>query len=390
MSDGGSVTAEVNGFTVTSNSAKSESELRANLKGRTEESVSNAGRELGKLGAKAAAEKRAEAKETKPEAEPDEPKAAVGADKLAPEPAEAKGKAEEPGEGEKEAKAAPEKVEAAPDEDKDKVEEQKPEDKKPNPRHDPRARMLEATRQAAEAKRQLAEEQRVRASLEQRLAALEQRIQPPADGKPARDASKRPTLEDFLEGAPSYEAAVNAFQDARDQYNFTQFLQFLDARAQHATHLQQFEQRKAKFAEVAGGDRIQRYSPDVLLMKTSFQLDHEAGETPSGENWIADTIFERPEIAPALLLHFSEHEDERQRIAALRTREDVTFALASLVTRLEAAPTGVSSKPEEDVSRAAPPVKPVTGKPYAISDEYKPGMSLDEYAKVWNKAHRLR
>jgi hypothetical protein len=90
------------------------------------------------------------------------------------------------------------------------------------------------------------------------------------------------------------------------------------------------------------------------------------------------------------MLHFTEHPEDLQRIAALSTPRAVSREMAKLEARLEAATSGNSSK-REDVSRAAPPVKPVTGKPYVSEgEEYRPGMSLDEYARIWRKQNARR
>jgi hypothetical protein len=89
------------------------------------------------------------------------------------------------------------------------------------------------------------------------------------------------------------------------------------------------------------------------------------------------------------MLHLSEHPDELQRIAALTTPRAVSREMAKIEARLEAATTGDPSSKREEVSRAAPPVKPVAGKPYVTeSGEYREGMTLDEYAKIWKKQNR--
>ncbi len=357
---GGIVTTQVDGWTVTSNSAKDESTLRASLKPKVEAALSQAGSELGKKGAEAKAEKKAEVKPIPAPAEKPEAK---------PEPKE----------------AAPKKVEAKPAEDKaEKAEpevepEAKPEEKPLGPpRHDPRARMLEATRKEAEAKRLLASERQAREALEARLAALErgERPAPKVEAKPERDRSQKPTPDAF----ESYEE----YLDARDDYNRSQWeTQVRESQARSAVDRALTDQ-VSKFQKAAS-QHLEQFSDDVLSLRTEFQLAE--GEEPGGENWIANELVFSPETAPSLMLHFSAHPEDLQRIAALSTPRAVSREMAKLEARLEAAPTGNSTKRDEDVSRAAPPVKPVTGKPYVTDEGYRPGMSLDEYAR-WRKRQK--
>lgn len=361
MSDAASglVTAEVNGWTVTTNSGGSEAKLRENLKGKPSEEVSKAGSELGKLGGKAAAEKRA-AEKSDLKVEQSEPDENTEAEE-APEPKQAK----------------PE-TEAEPEE--------KPEEKKPNPRHDPKARMLEATRKEAEAKRALAAEREAKQALESRLAALEQRLSPPpAETKPqAWDGQSKPKLEDFVREADTYEAGLEAYQEARDTWRDGESKRKYEAEAVEKA----LDSQVGKFREAASA-HMGRYSEAVLSLKTEFQL--APNETASGSNWLANELVFSPGSAPALMLYLSEHDDELQRIAALPNPRAVSREMAKLETRLEAASAGTNSSRSDDVSRAAPPVKPVAGKPYVTeSDEYRPGMSLDEYARIWRKQNRSK
>ena len=375
MSESGVVTTQVNGFTVTSNSGASEEQIRANLKGKVAEGASTAGRELGKLGAKAAAEKRAEAKakaEEEPEAEkeqePEKPAAEGDQSKGTTTQPKAKPEPEEEPEKEPEAKA---EAEAEPE----KEPEPEPEPPKPNPRHDPIARMREATRKEAEAKRALAEERQQRTALEARLAAIELRIPreaPAQPGPPKWNGQSKPSPDGF----ETYEE----YLDARDEWNKFQWESGVYQRIQQSAAQRAIEAQRMKFRDVAA-PQIDQYSEDVLSLRTEFQLGE--GERPSGENWVANELFFSPESAPALMLHFTAHPQDLQRIAALTTPREVSREMAKLETRLEAAAAGNSSEREPAVSRAAPPVRPVTGRPYVTeSTGYRPGMSLDEYARI--------
>lgn len=371
MSDGGIVTAEANGFSVTTNSGISEEQLRQNLKPEIDKGVSKSASELGKLGAKAAAEARkAKAEESdaeKPEAKPVRDGSPEKTEKPQSEP--------ETGSEEK----------AAGEKESDEVEEKPPEEKKPNPRHDPKARMLEATRKEAEAKRALRAEQEAKAALEARLAALERQAAPKEPERASqRDPDAAPDLKDFISQAETYEEGLAKYLEARDEFRDRQHaIRSQQEAVNHAirTQAQKFQESAAK--------HMDRYSDEVLSLQTEFQLPE--GTQPTGANWIANELFASPETAPSLMLHLSEHPEELQRIAALPNPRAVSREMAKLEARLEAATAGNSPRRDEEVSRAAPPVRPVTGKPYVIEgDTYREGMNLDEYARIWNKQKRLR
>lgn len=368
MSDTGTVTAQVGAFQVTTNSGVSEADLRSTLKPKADKAASEAASQLGKRGAEARAEKR-EAEEPQPEPEkkpirPIPPKVEAKAEpEEKPEPEPKEEKAEEP---------EPEKPE------------EKPEEKKPNPRHDPKARMLEATRKEAEAKRALAEERQRRAELEERLSRLErgERSAEPPKAAPRVDQSTtgngKPQPQDY----ETYEE----YLDARDSFNRSQWEGEITKRAQADAMTRALDQAAHRFRDSAA-KVVDQISDEVGLLRTEFQL--APGEQATGENWVANELVFSPESAPALMLHFTAHPEDLQRIAALPTPRAVSREMAKLEARLDAATSGPSTRREEQVSRAAPPVKPVTGSPYVTeSDEYRPGMTLDEYQKVWKRTHK--
>ena len=363
MSDGGIVTAEVNGFTVDSNTAGTKEKLQENLRVKPSEEVSKAGSELGKLGGKAAAEKRAEAKATE-----DEP------ERKPIKPIPPKDKAPDKPEAVIEAKSKEEKVEEA-DIPEDKAEE------KPHLTAEQRSRaterVAEATRKAREARLALEAERQSKQALEARLEALERRQAPtePSE-KPAPRPDGKPRLEDFVKDAETYEEAQEAYLEARDAWRDRQNQQ----KREEEAIVSALDSQVGKFREAAS-KHMDSYSVEVLSLKTEFQLP--PGEQPTGANWIANELVFSPGTAPSLMLYLSEHPDELQRIAALQTPRAVSREMAKLETRLESATPGNSAtNRDDDVSRAAPPVKPVTGKPYVTEDGYRPGMDLDEYVRM--------
>ena len=358
-------TAEVGGFRIDTNSGASQKDIETALApppppGEDKDDPSKAASELGKLGGKASAEKRAaeakkaakaekqDAKDLKTESTDDKPEA-------------------------KEAKAEePEEPEA----------EDKPKDEKPlgKPRDDPRARMLEATRKEAEAKR---ERDRIKADYDRLRAENEalKRGERPAEPQPtveAKPAEGKPVPEEFED----YEK----YLDARDDWNRKRWTE----EQSKERHNQEVEQKLDEVvdnlvAAVRDSGVRENLSEDITSLKSTFALmaeNHRDGvQNPeTARHWMMNEFLFSPEQAPALMLHLSEHPDEFQRIAALTTPRAVSRELAKIEARLEAATTGNGSKPKEEVSKAAPPVKPVSGAPYvAESAEYKPGESLDSY-----------
>jgi hypothetical protein len=319
-------------FTVESNSETAEA-LKANLADSEEkpkdgpapdpeaeeaERVSKAAAELGKKGGKAAAE----ARKAKEDAEPD------------PEPEKAKA-----------------------DEDEEKL---------GKPRDDPRARMLEATREAAAAKR---ERDAIKAELAAERAkaktAPEQRPEPKAEP----GAKAKPKVEDFQ----SYEEFTEALTD----YKLDAKLEARNREDQTRSQRQQvhsdvgrwkqgFSQRVGEFAKT-DPDFNTRLSPDILALKPVYDAVL-SGEQVEAKHYIADEIIGSHK-APELLVYFSEHRDEFQRIAALKTPHAVVREMAKVEQKLESSSDAATTGPSVNrgVSKAKPPVKPVTGSPSTAS-----------------------
>lgn len=321
-----------------------------------EEKASAAASELGKLGGKAAAKAKA--------------KAAKEAAK------EAKN-----AEAESEAKAAPESDETEA--------ESEPEPEKPlgKPRDDPRARMLEATRKESEAKKALAEErerhsremEEIRAEIRSLREARETRERPEESAPERPKELKKPTPEEF----DDYEK----YLDARDDFNRRQWTEENEKRSRHAEVNKALQSAHEKF-KTAIEDVWETIKPTVGRLNPTFNLPPGAQET--GGNWIANFLFFNPESARSLALHLHEHPDELQRLSTLTSPHAVSRELGRIEARIEAATTDTSVEVEPKVPKAAPPVKPVSGAPYVASgsEEYRKGMTLDEYARKWKPAKR--
>jgi hypothetical protein len=120
---------------------------------------------------------------------------------------------------------------------------------------------------------------------------------------------------------------------------------------------------------------------EVWDIKPTIHLDDD--EAPDGRTFVADEFMANPKEAPALMRYFTEHPEEFQRIAALRTPREVTREMAKLPVP---AATAGTSKPGFVASKAPPPIQPVKGQPPVAEGElYRDGMNLDQFASNWNK-----
>lgn len=345
MGDSEITSAEVGGFNVETNTGETPEEITESLKTEEEaeeeaDELSEAASELGKKGGKAAAKARQKAaKEAKKAQEAQPPE-----------------EASEPDEA-----AAPEES------DEEEPEESEEEDKKPpKNKRDARTRVLEATRQAAEAKR---ERDELRREVEYLRRSVEEARRPPQEQKEAAsapDGDKEPSEDDF----DNYRDYVRAAARWEARQEFKQQQEARTREQQQRALDDRLVQQINKFGD-AIRPHVETFSPDVLALKTEFQL--RPGERPTASNWIANELFTDTENAPALMSHLSEHPDVLQRLAALPTPRDVTREMAILVTRLTAAsPTGSNGAEREEVSKAKPPVKPVAGAPYVADGTKAP------------------
>ena len=323
--------------------------------------ISKAASELGKKGGEAAAKARKEALKAKPIKDAPAKEGDEGKDRAA---------ATEPA-NESETEPANEPTEAEST-------------KKGNPRHDPQARVAEATRQAAEAKREAAE-------LRARLDRIERERTAPPEQRPPAPQAQAPTEKPQAQDYESYEEYLDARDAWRDQES---------QRRQHAHQQASKRQQevtgaidgfKAALSRAGAADPEfgSKIAPEVWALEPSIAVP--PGQPKTAQHWIADDFLSAPERAPALMLHLSEHPAELQRIAALSSPRAVTRELAkievTLEARTDAATAGTS--PEREVSKANPPVTPVTGSPSVASGpRYREGMSLDEYASSWKPPKR--
>lgn len=300
-----------------------------------------------------AAEKPATEQEAPAEApKPDKPRDSSG--KFAPKAAEPATEAEPPAEG----------------------------DEKPTgkPRHDPKARMLQATQQAAEAKRERdaakAELAAARAELEKIRARSEQ----------ARSADKEPT-EDAFDNYSDYVTA-RARWAARQEYEERQ-VRSAQERHNEAQDKDR-ESRLRAFSEKLNGyiaedpKFLDSLSPTVVNMTPISALPPGAKVTQA--NAVAEAILHSDDPR-GLMRHLSENADELQRLTTLpMTQYQLTHAIARIEAKLEAAVTA-GAAPKVEVSNAKPPVRPVTGSPHT-ADGVPDDAPFEEHYRAMNARER--
>jgi len=181
-------------------------------------------------------------------------------------------------------------------------------------------RVAEATRETAALKRQLEQ-------MKKELEALRAPVRTPPPPDPQRFQGREQELQ-----AAQLEHRVQQAIEKREQ----------------ARMLAQAQAKRQSWIEV--GSAVPHYllGPD---------------ETPTQENFIATEIMSSP-VPARLAVWFSEHKDEYQRIAALQTPREITREVAKIEGMLTA-PAGTPVKPS--VSKAPPPVRPVTGAPHTAA-----------------------
>jgi hypothetical protein len=238
--------------------------------------------------------------------------------------------------------------------------------------------MLEATRKEAEAKRELAAERAARAAAERRIQEIE-RAKVEAENptlKAEPQLSEYDDFEKYLADRDKFRRqewereTAEKQQEAQAREAATRTVSFIDKK------LNEFRQRRD---EIAGSKEAfnARVSPEVLDLEPSFTVDDPRQITPG--HIVADE-FLKSKLGPELMLYFTDHPDEFQRVLALQTKEDVKVEVRFIAKGLTAATSGNSAKPR--VSQAPPPVRPVTGVPHTASDD--PDPESDDY-DTWSR-----
>lgn len=258
------------------------------------------------------------------------------------------------------------------------------------PRDDPRARMLEATREAAELKRalaakdaELAEARRERAAREQARTVPE--AKPKAGSTYKEDPSVRPSSEHYTEW-DEYNADLVAWTTNKTLETYAQ--RQSEARREAMVNQVREEQHAAVEASfrnysekvTAAWPSAEAFNaeinPDLISWVTSEE-GRNNGEQIGPTHVIADEIVALDDPAP-VMRYLSKNPEELQRIAALTSARQIQRAMAKIEDRAGAAPTASAPKPE--VSRAPKPVRQVAGALHATDSD-------DDLSDLANQGH---
>jgi hypothetical protein len=253
-----------------------------------------------------------------------------------------------------------------------------------HPRSDPRARVMQATREAAE-------ERRKRQELEDRLARLEAGRVSQEPERPAQKADREPKIEDF----ETWEDWADARIDWKAAQKVKQLREEASQEARQVRAVEMVRLKAKTFNErlmaSAGedGEAITRIDPTILDLAPTFLLAPGQAPTPESDMMMAIVESEHP---LELMLHLSEHPEERERIAALPSPSMVSQAMGRLEERIMREPERRPQAKEEPISHAHPPVKPIKSSAQtAPEDEPTEDMDLDTFIRVGNaKDSRLR
>lgn len=243
------------------------------------------------------------------------------------------------------------------------------------PRHDAKARMLQQSRAAkaakeaeAKAKEEVATLKAAKEAAEQRLAERERTAKAPEPKEPkpnATDSDDAPKLDDydsyekFVRASARYEARQElAEQEKKGAQEFHEKKRW-EAIGKVEKGFYELVSKAAKEDPAFANKTVEL----AKVMRATWHLD--PNEPVRTSHLIVDEIFSS-EHAPALLLHFSEHPDEFQRLTLLHPQQMVR-EVGRIEGRFSAAPTATA--PRNEISKANPPVRPVAGSPHTADSE---------------------
>lgn len=262
--------------------------------------------------------------------------------------------------------------------------------KKGNPRHDPQARVAQATREAAELRREAAE-------LKARLDRLERERTAPVEARDGQE-QKQPAAREDVEPEEGDFESYSDWVRAHAAWNRREWKREAAREQQARTVASKYAARidgavtglktAVDKATAADPEFMSKVSPEVMAFKPTFMLDRST-ERPSAKNGIADYLLSAPESAPALMLHLTEHPDVLQRIAALPNSHAVTREMAILEAKLSDAATA-STSAERQVSKAKPPVRLVTGSPHTADSVPGEDAPYEQHKAYWSRKDRER
>jgi len=242
------------------------------------------------------------------------------------------------------------------------------------PRHDPKARIDQLTRELRSMER---ERDEFKAKFISKPDEIESRANAAKQALESVKPATRPKLEDF-EGVEEWGEALTKWTIAEDRKNQAEEAKQAKFKADQDAKLKTFSNKMQAHLEKSP-DWFDTVSDDVVGWRPLSALRSDEFVKP--ENVIAEH-FLVSEDPVALIEYLSGKPEEIQRLSTLHPLQ-LTAALGRIEERLAAAnPTATVEEPS--VSKAAPPARPVTGGPPTKSADPSK-MSFEDYAK-WQAA----
>jgi hypothetical protein len=273
--------------------------------------------------------------------------------------------------------------EAEPEKGEDEVEDTR----NGNPRHDAKARIQQLARERAA-------ERAKNVALEARLAALEaERAAPrvePTTERPNGSTAPTGDGEPSPEGFETYEEYVKAVARHAARQERETVLREAEEHQRTQTYAQEVVKRVETFNERirAEPELLERVDSRLLHLQPTFTL---APGTQAGPgNCLADEIVES-EMAPKLMLYFSENEAEVVRILKLPNPREIFRAVVKLEDKLAgAAPEPVAEPARPQISQARPPIRAVSTSAQITEEDLSDDMDFDKHYRIMQAKERRR
>ena len=248
------------------------------------------------------------------------------------------------------------------------------------PRRNPIARVEQATHEASVAKQQRDEIWRRYEEAQAELAKLRGTAKPDDTPKPVIEG--KPKVDDF-ESYDEYTEALTDWKIEQREKQAAEARQAAEYEKSVNDRVKTFQERIGQHLQ-SNPDFWEKVSPDVVQLRPLSTLTDAERQQASPLNALAEH-FIRSEHGPALMMYFTEHPDEIQRVATLHPS---TFwvELGRIEGRLNAASTATA--PQSTASKARPPVRPVTGSPTTDSDEIDDDAPFELFVKKRNAQER--
>lgn len=289
-------------------------------------------------------------------------------------------KAQEPPESTIEEEDAPE-AEAKTEE----ASEAKKDARKGNPRHDAQARIRELAQERREARERADAAERRLAEIERERRENVSRETSPSKPEPKATAKDEgPKAEDFA----SYDEYVDARAEWKAERKFKELTETRERETAQNAYAERMraelskthETFNAKIDEAEAREELADFLDDERFMPAIFHSDAGNTHLITPDSIIGEYVW-RSDEPVKVVRYLRDHEDEYQRIATLRDPAAIRLGLARIEAKVTqpapAVTAGNSVKPA--VSKAHPPVKPVTGAPSAGDDD-DTNQDFDSYA----------